>query len=278
LKVRAGPVFANAIAGLPFGVDGMLGPALHGRQRALREERYVQLPPATPVAERNGATDLAQLAAGVVEDAALTRMVGTLTGFSDDRLVRTLRFLREARFSGLVTHLFGVRAFLPETIGSGHSTALGALREALREELDRLFIKLRLPKYVMASRDVETPSLRAIIERVMLEAELARGIPAESPTASLELRGGFDPNELGELAERLRATPIAVAPPWAALARLLPDDPAPCGLYRALLIDRFDALAEADGAEFIDVLQHHNESELDAALDEMCAALQAIVA
>ncbi|HEY5426007.1 MAG TPA: hypothetical protein VIJ77_05600, partial [Candidatus Tumulicola sp.] len=56
IKVRAAPVFANAIPGLPFGLDGMLGPAFGGGQRALTEERFLELPPATPVGgESNGA-------------------------------------------------------------------------------------------------------------------------------------------------------------------------------------------------------------------------------
>jgi uncharacterized repeat protein (TIGR01451 family) len=57
LKVRAIPVFANAIPGLPFGLDGMVGPAFGGSgsgQRALTEERFIELPPATPIGESNG--------------------------------------------------------------------------------------------------------------------------------------------------------------------------------------------------------------------------------
>ena len=38
LRVRATPIFANAIAGLPFGLDGMIGPAL-SNQRACAHRR-----------------------------------------------------------------------------------------------------------------------------------------------------------------------------------------------------------------------------------------------
>jgi uncharacterized repeat protein (TIGR01451 family) len=277
LKVRAGPIFANAIAGLPFGVDGMLGPALAGRRHALSEDRYLELPPATPVSEGNGARATAALSAGVIENVATGRLAGTMAALTHERLARALRFLREARFEGLVTHLFSVRAFMPDFVGNGYMPALEPLRDALREEFDRLFIKLRLPRYVIAARDVETPSLRATIVRVLQEASSAHGVPAESPTSAIELRGGFDPDEIAELAERLGTLQVATSLPWAALARLLPDEPHSCAIYRAGIVAQFDTLAEADAGEFIDALQHHGAPELDAALDAMCASLNASV-
>jgi hypothetical protein len=62
------------------------------------------------------------------------------------QLPRTVRFLNETRFPGLVRHLFALRALLPEATNWGR----------VREQLDRLFIKLRLPHYTVAERDIET--------------------------------------------------------------------------------------------------------------------------
>jgi len=272
LKVRSGPVFANAIAGLPFGLDGVLGPAL-GAQRALTEDRFMELPPATPVGEGNGAFALARLPAASAEEAIFERSAGTLLTFTPERLERTLRFLREARFEGLVAHLFALRAFLPGAVGDTHSGALAAMRELLREELDRLFIKLRLPRYAIAPRDVETPSLRSTIERVLHEAALAHGVPAESPTDSIVLRGRFDPGAILELAERLSSAQLAGAAPWAALARLLPNETMPCAHYQSGLTHVLDVLADADSDEFIDALQRRGDAALDEALDAMVASL-----
>jgi hypothetical protein len=70
---------------------------------------------------------------------------------------------------------------------------------------------------------------------------------------------------------------IATSLPWAALARLLPDEPQPCAVYRAGLTALFDSLADAEAGEFIDGLQHRTAPELDAALDAMCASLNAAV-
>ncbi|HEY6326987.1 MAG TPA: hypothetical protein VIW73_10810 [Candidatus Cybelea sp.] len=271
LKVRSGPVFANAIAGLPFGLDGVLGPAI-GAQRALPEDRFIELPPATPVGEGNGAYALARLTSGSAQDDdAPARAAGTLAAFTPERLERTLRFLREARFGGLVTHLFVVRAFLPDAIGDTHC-ALTPLRDLLREELDRLFIKLRLPRYAIAPRDIETPSLRSTIERVLHEAALARGVPAEPPTESIVLRGSFDTGPVHELAERLGSAELATATPWAGLARLLPNEASAFARYRSGLADVLDRLSDADSGEFIEELQQRNDAALDAELGALLAA------
>jgi uncharacterized repeat protein (TIGR01451 family) len=299
LKVRATPVFANAIPGLPFGLDGMIGPAFGGGQRALTEDRFMELPPATPVGDsNNGARAIAHSQypaldggnrdtivsetgdddipdSGVFDSSIVGNRAGTSVAFSSERLAKALRFVDEARFGGFVTHLFALRAFFPDAIGDTHAGTVAALRDALREELDRLFIKLRLPNYVIAPRDVETPSLRSTIERVLHDAGAARGVPAEPPAATLVLRGSFEPSEITELADRLHDAELASALPWAALARLLPDATAQLGHYRTLLVDRLDALAESDSGEFIDALQRKRDAALDGALDVLRTSLHA---
>ncbi len=271
--VRAGPVFANAIPGLPFGLDGILGPAPGTQRRAIAEERFIALPPATPVGDGNGTSYSIAPISGDAEDFAAFAGAGTRAAFTRERLERALRLLDEARFGGLVTHVFALRAFLPDAIGDAHCGALTTLRDLLHDELDRLFIKLRLPMYAIAPRDIETPSLRLTIERVVREAGQARGAPAESPTAPIALRGTFDPGTMHEFEERLASSQLAAATPWAALARLLPDDAPPSARYRAAAIDAFDVLLDADPGEFIEALQQRHDPALDDALDAMSASL-----
>lgn len=273
LVVRSGPVFANSIPGLPFGLEGLQGPAPAGAPRAITQDRFLELPPATPVSENNG-TPRAQLAAASASPQEAAR-TATLASFSDDRVARTLRFLREARFGSLVTHLFALRAFLPDAIGDARCAALEPLRDTLREEFDRLFIKLRLPRYLIVARDIETPSLRAAVDRLLDEAASARGAPGDPPIASLELRGTFSTDELRSLHDRVLSSELASALPWAALARLLPDDAASYAEYRGLLIERLDALADSEPLEFVEALQREEDGALDGALDAMCASLHA---
>ncbi|HEX8807168.1 MAG TPA: hypothetical protein VF741_09465, partial [Candidatus Aquilonibacter sp.] len=152
LKVRATPVFANAIPGLPFGLDGMVGPSFGG-QRMLTEDRFIELPPAMPVGgngDMGGRIVAAEYPAltaasnGDAVDSVLAERVGVAVTFTSERHARVLRFLDEARFDGLITHLFAMRAFFPEAIGDTHVGAVASMREMLRDETDRLFIKLRL--------------------------------------------------------------------------------------------------------------------------------------
>ena len=286
LKVRATPVFANAIPGLPFGLDGMVGPAFGGGQRMLTEDRFMELPPATPVSGNGdmtggriaGADYPALVAAsnGSDVDARLAGdRVGVSVTFTAERHARVLRFLDEARFDGLVTHLFAMRAFFPEAIGDTHVGAVASMREMLRDETDRLFIKLRLPSYVIAPRDIETASTRATLERLLHDVHGARGTPAETPGAAVVLRGGYDPAEIAELGDRLGEIELASAFPWAILARFLPDGTAQFAHYRTMLVARLDSFDDSDSTEFLDALQRRRDVALDAALDVVRTSLHA---
>lgn len=283
LRVRATPEFANAIAGLPFGLDGMIGPSLGG-PRALTEERFLELPPATPVADSNGSGHaIAAASYPAIADTGGTALahgfdeggagVGFCAAFSTERLSRAVRFLDEARFDGTISHLFALRALLPDAIGDAPATPLAALRELLRGEFDRLFIKLRLPHYAIVARDVETPSLRATVERVLHDATDAHGSPADPPGAATVLRGSVAAAALRDASDRLEAAPLASAAPWAALALFLPDSTPELQRYRGLLTNRLDALRELESGDFLEALQRDGDPELDAALEDACAAL-----
>ncbi len=281
IDVRATPAFANAIPGLPFGLDGMLGPSFGG-VKALTEDRFVELPPATPV---NGGADGARvwspsadvpaLVDDVIDGVLAASHVGVSVSFTHERYARMLRFLDEARFDGLVTHLFAIRAFFPEAIGDTHLGATASMREALRDETDRLFIKLQVPDRVIAPRDVETPSLRATLERLLHDVSGVRGTPAEMPGAACTLRGSFDARELAERTDRLGECELATALPWAIMARLLPDASPQFANYRGLLVAKLDGLIDTEAAEFLDELQRRRDPGLDAALDVVRTSLLA---
>jgi uncharacterized repeat protein (TIGR01451 family) len=277
LKVRCAPVFANAISGLPFGLDGMLGQAFGGgAQRALPpNDGFMELPPATPVARNEiASTTLLSLAPstngnGHVHEASVTELNGpgieVVAAFDRDRLERTLRFLGEARFGALVSHLFAIRAFFPDAAGTREDSTLREVRETLRETLDRLFIKLRLPNYVIAPRDLESASSRAALETLL--GSLAPGEPPEDLAGSIVLRARIDSEDIAAARDRVTNAAIATAPPWAALARFIPPDGDGLRNYRKLLIAALDELASADETAFVDALQRRGYPVLDAALD-----------
>ena len=257
VKVRCEPAFANSIAGLPFGLDGMLGPSLGGGGRVLSAGKHVMaLPAAAPVARSNGHTHASE--EGTID---------VVLAFDDARLTRALRYLRETRFSVLVDHLFAIRAFFPQSIGSSDPAALREFSETLRETLDRLFIKMRLPNYVLAPRDIETPSAR---ERLLaLGASLHPGECAYDGGSALSLRGTVDAAEMRMHFDRLADAPTPSAQAWAVLARLLPSDVAEMSRYRERLIASLDDLASVGEAAFVETLQQRRYPVLDAALEEL---------
>jgi len=281
LKVRCAPAFANTISGLPFGLDGMLGPAFGGGPRALSggDDRFVELPPATPVSRAeilstavlslapssNGNGAAAHDAAVVMPAAADSACVQCVVAFDRERLTRVLRFLGEARFTGLVSHLFAIRAFFPDAASVADDSRLRDVRETLRETLDRIFIKLRMPSYVIAPRDLESTAARDSLAW-LLEDLRPEHAPAEL-SGSVVLRGTVPLGELEQLRARLPGAPLATALPWAALARLLPSETDGLRNYRTLLSAALDELAQADDTGFVDALQRRPYPVLDAALD-----------
>jgi uncharacterized repeat protein (TIGR01451 family) len=268
LHVRAVPSFANTIPGLPFGVDGMLGPSFGGGgNRAITGERYVELPNATPVGDTRLVVQSAfadDLPAAIALDAG--PRVGALIAFTPERLGRAMRVLDEAHVEGLVAHLFALRAFFPDAVGDARGGALATERDALRETLDRLFIKLRLPNYTIAERDLETPSSRATLDRFLHESAQARGTPAEPADATLVLRADVDADAVAEAAELVSDAPLASAAPWRALALLLPNSTPEAAAYRDGLLHALDGLRDAEPSEFLDALQRPVDPALDGAL------------
>ena len=267
LNVRATPVFANTIPGLPFGVDGMIGPAFGAGQRAIGGERFVELPTAMPVGDPRPVvigSHPDELPAVIALDAGAR--FGTLVGFTRERLSRALRVLDDQHVDGLVAHLFALRAFFPDAVGDARGGTIAGERDALRETLDRLFIKLRLPNYTIAAGDLETPSSRSHLERFLYESAQARGTPAEPADAALVLRGETDASAIADAADDLADAQLATAAPWYALALLLPSATPESAAYRTALVDALDALRDDDPTEFLDALRRPVDPMLDGAL------------
>ena len=287
LKVRSAPVFANSIPGLPFGLDGMIGPSFAGGPRALgpAENRVLELPPATAIEAESGEIEVFSqfipVCAGAATEVAETRpegsdrpTVATLASFTPEELEKALRFLEEARFGGLVSHLFAIRAFVPNHVGGVDASALEAERSSLRESLDRLFIKLRLPHYTIAPRDIEGPAARATLEHFLSAlTDGNSGIPQSADEHSF--RGEVHAGELVELRARVRDAALGTALPWLALARCMPDALPELGNYRDVLSHALLELVPLDAMAFTEALQRRRYAVLDAALDVVRAKLNA---
>ena len=283
LKVRSAPSFSNNIPGLPFGLDGMIGPSLGGSQRALpgADEKYLELPPPTPVNGHYPETAPIEIAApqylplettAPVHNGQHTQPafepepgVATYSAFAPGELEKIARFLDEARFGGIVSHLFAMRAFLPTQIagGRGMDVVLRAAREQVRDVLDRLFIKLRLPQYVLADRDVQTPGLREAAVRLMHELQTASG-ELHPPAQAQVLRGSVPPATVASFADMADDAPIARV--WHALSSIIVDGTPALRAYRVQLTQTFSHYRAEPEQVFLDALRREETPELDAAL------------
>jgi hypothetical protein len=131
------------------------------------------------------------------------------------------RLLHGVRCGGLVLHVLVLRAFFPEPDGET-GAARDAVGHALRDVFDRLFVKLRIPGFVVAADDLEDRRLRrALLALVDPDGANARyaalpDAPLGAPAALRTLLATIPPPEcdalLGAAVGRyLRALDVALA-------------------------------------------------------------------
>ena len=205
--------------------------------------------------------------------------------FAPEKLERTLRFIDQATYGGLITHLFVVRSLLPETIigvsGRDLQGRIDTQRAALRNIVDRLFIKMRLPRYSLTAKDLEDRSARESL------LELVQTLESVAPTAPLPLSGGIhivgtiDLGDIAAHADGLENEPLGSAKPWGVLARMLgtslewdDDRSSAVGGYRDALIATLNSVAALPLSEFHRVLTTSSNAVLDARLEELKASLR----
>jgi hypothetical protein len=211
-----------------------------------------------------------------------------------ERIDEIARLLHAVRGCGLVAHLFTLRLFFPDAVDTQdplvsesvdtYDTAVfdafGAVRLAVRDVFDRLFVKLRIPGFDVSSDDLDDPSLRSallvLFER-LADAAPDRVVFQEAPT-------GLDRAQVGRMLAAFADAPYGAPAVMRALVALLPaccdDDPALAAAVRrhALLLD--DVLGRYEGLPlelFDDALARREDAALDDARAAVLAALRAHV-
>jgi uncharacterized repeat protein (TIGR01451 family) len=297
LRVRSAPALPIVDPMLPFSVlDAAAGASRPAYTRALPAgEEYMELPPATPV-RRNGTRESAQgassgaLAGGeqarLAPAPAFEETVETPTSLSlaltGEKLDWMVRYLEEARFEGVVSHLMVIRALFPDTAETPAATE--RLREhgaKLSELVDRLFIKLRLGNATLVRDDLETWEYRESFEALlqMLRSERGRDI---------EMRGGLtlsawvEPRMLTAAEEDLRHSKIVTAAPWHAASMLIATSlerdgelVASFAGYREALLRQFWSMRDLSPTEFEAALHKPGEVELEVEREDVLRTLAA---
>ena len=204
--------------------------------------------------------------------------------FAHDALERALTFLEQSDYGGLITHLFAIRTLLPTAFVGLNGDVPGKLaaeREALRGVVDRLFIKMRMPRYALTAKDVEDRSSRAaLIELVHALVDASPYDENGAGDAAVVIEGPIDVARMVPHLEALATDPLGSARPWLVLAELLPSvfvEPAgseAMNVYRSALISTFTNVTALPNEEFHRVLAGTQNAALDAALRDVRAALR----
>src|SRR6202163_3758885 len=207
--------------------------------------------------------------------------------FAYDALERALRFLEQSDYGGLITHLFAIRTLLPTALVGINRDVPGQLaaeREALRGVVDRLFIKMRMPRYALTAKDLEDRTSRSALADLICSLEASKPIDeVDAGGATMRLEGPIDVALLTPHIALLESEPLGSARPWLLLAELLPSTfIVPNGgeamnAYRSALISTFTNVAALPNEEFHRVLAGTQNAALDAALRDVRAALRDVL-
>jgi uncharacterized repeat protein (TIGR01451 family) len=182
-----------------------------------------------------------------------------------DRLDTTLRMLDRAYAGGLVQHLFALRLLLPESAAGappGLVSAFATANRAMRAPLDRFFVRLRMPRLAVTSKDLEDRDSRFALRALVDQLALA---PVEEPPPArpgvVRLQGPLDVAMLHTLAGELESAPLGAVTPWFINAQILGSailyeerENDALGRYRGEILKVLTVLSELPIDEFHRVL------------------------
>jgi uncharacterized repeat protein (TIGR01451 family) len=243
VRVQAQPSLSESTAGTPISIARIF-PV---------EERAVELPPLPePEPSFEATVPVApQREVGVPEvqkaPRAITELVETITAaqgpapqpvhedltapvlfvdFTPERLANTLRMLERSNSAGgLVQHLFALRLLFPEhaqNAPSGVDETFATSSRALRAPLEKLFVRLKMPRLTITGKDLEDRESRDALRD---DVESLNFAPTASPQAPSEgivrVVGQVEIDVVRALLPDLESAPLGAVTPWLINAQML---------------------------------------------------------
>lgn len=146
--------------------------------------------------------------------------------FTPERLNNTLRMLeRSDAAGGLVQHLFALRLFFPEhaqNAPAGVDDVLENGVRALRAPLEKLFVRLRMPRLTITGKDLEDRESREAMQDVAKALASVRTSAPQPPAAGvIRISGAVDTDIVRSLVPELMAAPLGAVTPWFINGQLL---------------------------------------------------------
>jgi len=183
------------------------------------ERQALPTAPAEPTVER-----AAPPAASAAEGPQLASPV-LYVDFTAERLVHTIKMLERSDVGGLVQHLFALRMLFPENVIGG-SPQLGATfssaSRALRAPMERLFVRLRMPRLAVTGKDLEDRDSRVAMRTIVDALSSApTGRLLAPPDGVVRVEGPVDADLVRALVPDLENAPLGAVAPWLANAHML---------------------------------------------------------
>ncbi|HVA28636.1 MAG TPA: hypothetical protein VNF68_10670, partial [Candidatus Baltobacteraceae bacterium] len=230
VRVQAQPSLAESTAGTPisiariFPVDEPVvhAPPLPEPEPAKPAVVAPELPPraiAEIVAEHAEALPAPSASVSEMDSPVL------YVDFTPERLANTIRMLeRSDSAGGLVQHLFALRLLFPEhAVGAPELTeAFAAASRALRAPLEKLFVRLRMPRLQITGKDIEDRESRDAFHTLLdLLANAPGGVPQPGPAGTTRIAGAIELDVVQALVPELDGVPLGAVTPWLINAQLL---------------------------------------------------------
>ena len=300
VRVQAQPSLSESTAGTPISIARMFPVEKVADQLPpIPEPEPIPEAPAVPVAERapRAITELVEsiTIASVQEPLEVpvspapeerVQVPVLYLDFSPDRLSNTLRMLERSNSAGgLVQHLFAVRLLFPEHAHDAPASVdetFASASRALRAPLEKLFVRLRMPRLTITGKDLEDRESREALQDVVESLSFA---PTASPRApgegTVRVSGAIELDVVQSLLPDLESAPLGAVTPWLLNAQLLgttiyhgSERSDALENYRGELLQVLSVLSELPIEEFHRVLTSSVNRTLDGALTNAIDALR----
>jgi uncharacterized repeat protein (TIGR01451 family) len=254
------------------------------RAQAVLVPEVIEIPAAIqdpPLAE-----EIAIEAAQHVNELQAPAMPVAFVDFGQEKLSRTLRMLEKSDLDGILPHLFAIRTFFPESAVNATAELEKSFRvsnRAMQNSLDRLFVRLRIPRYSLTAKDLEDRDSRFALRQLVSNLMAADARPSGDGRAPgvVRISGPVDTRYLRSLQSQLESAPLGSAVPWQVAAAMLgttiyrdDDRSGVMGTYRDALVSVLETLGNLPLEEFHRVLRDSANRALDDALAEVLETLR----
>jgi hypothetical protein len=295
VRVQAQPSLSESAAGTPISIARIFPAEERSLEPAPLPEppQIAEAPTVLPAAEAapRAITELVQTITAAQErapESAHPELAAPVLylDFTTERLGNTLRMLERSNSAGgLVQHLFALRLLFPEHAQNAPASVdetFASASRALRAPLEKLFVRLKMPRLTITSKDLEDRESRDALRDVVESLSFAPSAPPQPPSDDLvRVSGQVEIDVVRALLPDLESAPLGAATPWLINAQLLgttiyhgSERADALESYRGELLHVLAVLNELPIEEFHRVLISSVNRTLDEALAQAVGSLR----